>query len=145
MLGKDVMKKTLTRLQDPAYAMLRVVAGFMLSFHGMQKLFGLFGGHAIQFGAKPQLFIGGVIELLCGVAIAVGLLTRWAALLASGTMAVAYLQFHFAGDFSSSHWLPIVNGRVGGRLLLHVPALRSARSRSRVARPQLQTPRDSRP
>jgi putative oxidoreductase len=109
MLGKDVMKKTLTRLQDPAYAMLRIVAGFMFSFHGMQKLFGLFGGHAIQFGAKPQLFIGGVIELLCGVAIAAGLLTRWAALLASGTMAVAYLQFHFAGDFSSSHWLPIVN------------------------------------
>jgi len=103
------MKRALTKLYDPAYAAIRIVTGFLFSCHGMQKLLGMFGKSALHFGDKPQLWIGGVIELSAGVAIAVGLFTRWAALLASGTMAVAYLQFHFAGHFSDSHWLPIVN------------------------------------
>src|SRR5690606_11924392 len=42
-----------------------------------------------------QLWIGGVIELVCGLAIALGLFTRPAAFLSSGTMAVAYTQFHW--------------------------------------------------
>ena len=56
-----------------------------------------------------QLWFGGVIELVCGALIAVGLLTRLAALLASGTMAVAYIQFHWKFDFARSNWLPVIN------------------------------------
>jgi putative oxidoreductase len=56
----------------------------------------MFGVLTIKPGPAPftQGWIGGVIELLCGVLIALGLFTRPAAFLTSGTMAVAYFQFH---------------------------------------------------
>lgn len=77
-----------------AYALLRIVAGLMFSVHGMQKLFGVFTEKApVAFGT--QRWLGGVIELVTGLAIAGGAWTVWAAFLASGTMAVAYLQFHW--------------------------------------------------
>jgi putative oxidoreductase len=103
------MQRQLAKLQEPAYAMLRFITGAMFTCHGLQKLFGVLGNSAIHFRAAPQMWIGGLIELVCGVAIAAGLFTRWAAFLASGTMAVAYFQFHVGGDFSHAHWLPIVN------------------------------------
>jgi putative oxidoreductase len=40
----------------------------------------------------------------------VGLFTRPAALLASGTMAVAYFQFHWKLELANWKFLPIVNG-----------------------------------
>jgi putative oxidoreductase len=103
------MKRALARWEETAYAALRIVSGFMFTWHGAQKVLGAFSNSAISFGDKPQLWIGGVIELTCGVAIALGVFTRWAALLASGTMAVAYLQYHLGADFSPPHLLPIVN------------------------------------
>lgn len=94
------------RYRRAAYALLRVVAGLMFSFHGMQKLFGVLGASAQPAGT--QLWFGGLIELACGLAIAAGLFTRWAALLASGTMAVAYTQFHWKLQLGA-HFLPLVN------------------------------------
>ena len=99
----------LSRYEEPVYAALRIVAGFMFTFHGLQKLFGVLGGSVVSFADKPQAWVGGLIELVCGVAIATGLFTRWTAIVASGTMAVAYWQFHVKGDFAGGHWLPIVN------------------------------------
>jgi len=49
-----------------------------------------------------------VIELVCGVLIAVGLFTRIAAFLASGMCAVAYIQFHWKGALDGN-FFPIVN------------------------------------
>ncbi len=89
-----------------AYAFLRVVAGLMFSFHGMQKVLGVLTESQPAFGT--QLWIGGLIELVCGLAIAAGALTAWAAFLASGTMAVAYVQFHWKGALGD-HFLPAVN------------------------------------
>jgi putative oxidoreductase len=87
----------LQRLLEPrtegAYALLRVLAGLMFSFHGVQKIFGVFTESHPVVGS--QIWVGGIIELVCGAAIAAGALTRWAAFLASGTMAVAYVQFHW--------------------------------------------------
>ncbi|MEO6599840.1 MAG: DoxX family protein, partial [Polyangiaceae bacterium] len=54
-------------------------------------------------------WFGGVIEITTGLLIAAGLFTRAAAFLASGTMAVAYLQFHWKFSFVGGAWLPIVN------------------------------------
>ncbi len=79
---------------DTAYAFLRIVAGLMWSFHGVQKLFGVLTDHQPAIGS--QTWFGGIIELTCGLIIAIGFsFTRWAAFLASGTMAVAYFQFHW--------------------------------------------------
>jgi putative oxidoreductase len=101
--------RQLNKLQEPVYAALRIIAGVMFMCHGLQKLFGVLGGHALSPGGETQLWIGGVIELVCGVAIAAGLFTRIAAILASGTMAVAYFQFHQKGASGAASWLPIVN------------------------------------
>lgn len=88
------------------YAVFRIVIGGLFLQHGAQKLFGVLGGSP---GGTPavgsQMWIGGVIELVCGAAVLVGAGTRWAAFLASGMMAVAYFQFH-----QPNGALPIQNG-----------------------------------
>ena len=100
--------KILERLRPIAYDALRFFSGAMFSVHGMQKLFG-FPNTANMPARFSQGWIGGVIELLCGVLVALGLFTRPAALLASGEMAVAFFQFHFKGRFANWQWLPYVN------------------------------------
>lgn len=97
-----------TRLENVAYALLRIVSGALFSFHGIQKVFG-------WLTTKPtpelwsQRWFGGVIELVAGALIALGLFSRPAAFLASGTMAVAYFQFHWKLDLGTRVF-PIVNG-----------------------------------
>ena len=88
-----MLAKLLRPRAELAYFILRVVAGLLFAFHGMQKVLGVLAEHQPELGS--QLWIGGVIELVTGVAIAFGLWTSWAAFLASGTMAVAYIQFHW--------------------------------------------------
>ncbi|HYO65199.1 MAG TPA: DoxX family protein [Archangium sp.] len=88
------------------YALLRIMSGFMFTLHGMQKLFGLFGG--VPPGAPPFIVYGaGGIEFVCGVLILLGLFTAPAAFLASGTMAVAYVMGHVIP--APGNILPIVN------------------------------------
>lgn len=91
---------------EAAYALLRIVAGLMFTFHGVQKILGLLTDH--QPPMFSQLWFGGLIELVGGLAIALGLFTSWAAFLASGTMAVAYTQFHWKLDLGVGA-LPGVN------------------------------------
>jgi putative oxidoreductase len=86
------MSRILGRYADAIYALLRFVTGFMFMFHGLQKLFGAFGGQVMQTGTLP--WFAGVIELVCGILVMIGLLGSWAAFLASGTMAVAYFMAH---------------------------------------------------
>ena len=83
----------LARFSDRSYALLRIVAGFMFSFHGAQKILGLFTEQQPPIGS--QIWIGGLIELVGGLLIMLGFQTRLAAFLCSGTMAVAYFQFHW--------------------------------------------------
>ena len=78
---------------DRAYAVLRIVTGFMFSFHGAQKILGILSEFRPPAGS--QIWVGGLIELIGGGLVLVGLQTRRAAFLASGTMAVAYVQFHW--------------------------------------------------
>ncbi|HVS08835.1 MAG TPA: DoxX family protein [Planctomycetota bacterium] len=94
-------------MTEIAYALLRIVSGLMFAFHGVQKLFGVLSVHP-QPEVGSQVWFGGIIELVCGTAIAVGLLTRWAAFLASGTMAVAYAQFHWKFAFDK-RFFPTIN------------------------------------
>jgi putative oxidoreductase len=91
---------------DLVYLVLRVVVGLLFAFHGAQKVFGILSDEQPPVGS--QMWIGGVIELVTGSLIALGLFTAIAAFLASGTMAVAYVQFHwkFATDAKA---LPAIN------------------------------------
>lgn len=86
----------------------RVVIGALFLCHGADKLFG-WPGVFPQPAVGSQVWIGGVIELVCGALVAIGLFARPAAFLASGTMAVAFFQMHFKVS-SLKGVLPISNG-----------------------------------
>lgn len=97
---------TLSPLADP---LVRAAAGLFLVPHGAQKLFGLFGGYGLEateqfFQAKLGLpagiaTIAGLIEFFGGIALALGLLTRPAAALATGLLLVAAFQVHLGKGF----------------------------------------------
>jgi putative oxidoreductase len=97
----------LSKYTDEAYALMRIMAGAMFSFHGMQKILGILSEMPAP-AIGSQMWIGGVIELACGLLIFVGFKTRWAAFLASGEMAVAYFQFHWKFQLGAA-FLPGVN------------------------------------
>jgi putative oxidoreductase len=88
-----------------ALALLRIVAGLLFLEHGLIKLIGFPPGippgpipfDAVLNWSMPQaeMWIAAVIETITGAMLILGLLTRFAAFIASGEMAVAYWQIHF--------------------------------------------------
>ncbi|PYQ43919.1 MAG: DoxX family protein [Acidobacteria bacterium] len=96
------MDRWLGRHAERIYTLLRIVAGILFACHGAQKLFGALGGTAMT--SNPMMLAAGIIEFGGGLLIAVGLLTSWAAFIASGEMAVGYFMVHAKGGF----W-PILN------------------------------------
>ena len=83
----------LGRYSDPIYCIMRLIAGLMFMCHGLDKIFSIFGGKPAEV---PLMKAGGWIEIICGLLIAIGLLTQIAAFLASGEMAVGFFMFHAA-------------------------------------------------
>ena len=70
----------------------------MFACHGGQKILGFPpGGHGPA--TETLGIVGGWIELVCGFMIALGFLTRIAAFIASGEMAVGYFMAHAPGGF----------------------------------------------
>lgn len=98
--------KWMARFTETAYSLLRIMAGFMFAFHGVQKLFGVMTTHQPALGS--QLWFGGILELVGGAAIMLGVRTRLAAFFCSGMMAVAYFQFHWKFQ-SGPAFFPAVN------------------------------------
>ena len=90
------------RLSSYAYALLRIVFGFLWIFHGLQK-YGALGGDPVEVASLRG--VAGIIEIVAGALIMVGLFTRPAAFIASGQMAFAFFISHFPRAF-----LPIQNG-----------------------------------
>lgn len=117
-----MLKAILSPFSERVYAVLRIFSGGILLFAGLQKIFGLFGTQAMTFKAAPQIWIGGVIEIVGGLLITIGLFTRAAAFICSGMMAVAYWQFHvFASKVEGiGRFLPTVNHGVPAAVLCFV-------------------------
>lgn len=86
------MTRVLGRFEPFAYALLRIVAGFLFMFHGLQKLFGMFGAQSVPL--MSQAGLAGVIEFVGGLLVMIGLATGFAAFIASGEMAAAYFLAH---------------------------------------------------
>jgi len=91
---QPALMNSLNRFTDPVYCIMRFIAGLMFACHGAQLVLGKFGG--MPGSDQPIMVIGGWIQLVGGILIALGLLTRVAAFIASGEMAVAYFMFHVA-------------------------------------------------
>ena len=96
----------LTRLQGWGITVLRVVVGMVFLVHGGQKLFVFgFGGVAAFLGQVgiPAPGLAAVIltavESLGGLALLLGLYTRWAAVPLAINMLVAILVVHLKAGF----------------------------------------------
>jgi putative oxidoreductase len=89
---------TLQQWAPTAHALLRIVTGLIFLEHGLQKFFGFPPGQMANIPFDSMGAYAGVFELVCGLLITIGLFTRPAAFLASGTMAVAYWTAHAPQD-----------------------------------------------
>jgi putative oxidoreductase len=104
------MERILGAFAQHTYAILRIVSGFLLMWHGMQKLLNfppaqLPPGAPPPQGLSPLMAVAGGIELIGGILIMLGLFAGFAAFIASGLMAFAYFMAHF----SIQAFLPIQN------------------------------------
>ena len=89
----------LDRYVPHALAALRIVTALLMLQHALMKFFA-FPAPMPMPGPLPGIIVAaGAIELVTGVLIALGLFTRPAAFLASGTMAVAYWYAHAPQNF----------------------------------------------
>ncbi|MEU4771431.1 DoxX family protein [Micromonospora sp. NPDC023644] len=97
------------RIGGPALSLFRAVVGLLFLCHGLASLLGILGGNrgtgeAVPLGEWPGWWAA-LIQAVCGGLVLVGLLTRAAALLASGSMAYAYFVVH-----QPDALLPLRNG-----------------------------------
>ncbi|RMB86955.1 DoxX family protein [Streptomyces shenzhenensis] len=93
------MSARLNSAQPYAIGLFRVVVGLLFAVHGAASLFGVLGGAAgadggaIDAGTWPGWYAA-VIQFVGGGLVLLGLGTRVAALIASGSMAYAYFNVH---------------------------------------------------
>jgi putative oxidoreductase len=106
---KIVMQFDQHRLGGITLSAVRVVVSFLLILHGVATLSGMLGGSAgTGVAAQPgewPLWWSGLIQLVGGGLVLLGLFTRPAAIVCSGTMAFAYFSVH-----QPTGLLPIQNG-----------------------------------
>jgi len=87
----DLIVRILRRFEPQAYALLRIVAGLLFMFHGLQK-FGLLGGEMVPIASLRGA--AAIIETVGGLLIMIGLATSPVAFICSGEMAYAYFTVH---------------------------------------------------
>ena len=81
----------LSRFEPYAYALFRIVSGFLFIFHGLQK-FGMYGGKAVDLASRNGA--AALIETAGGALVMLGLFTGPVAFICSGEMAAAYFIAH---------------------------------------------------
>jgi putative oxidoreductase len=82
-------------------ALLRIAAGLIFVMAGTMKLFGFpppptFGPTLIRIPPMWELHLAALLEIIGGILLILGFLTRPVAFILSGEMAVAYWQVHNA-------------------------------------------------
>ena len=86
-------------------SVLRIVTALLFLSHGMSKILGI----PMSSASFPQpwtlLWVAGMLELIGGLLLLIGLLSRPVAFLLAGEMAVAYWMVHAPDNF----W-PVLNG-----------------------------------
>lgn len=95
-----------TLLKDMGLAILRIAPSAMMLTHGVPKLQKIIGGDLefgdpLGIGAAPSLFLAVIGEVICPLLIIIGFKTRWVAVPAAITMAVAAFIVHGTDDFAT--------------------------------------------
>ncbi|MFC8866197.1 DoxX family protein [Streptomyces sp. NPDC057148] len=95
------MSGRLNSAQPYALGLFRMVVGLLFACHGAASLFGVLGGASgtggtVEAGTWPGWYAA-VIQLVGGGLVLLGLGTRAAALVSSGSMAYAYFKVHQPG------------------------------------------------
>ena len=107
----------LNAYQPQILSIYRIMFGLLYLQHGLSKWFGFPTARPATMTA--MLMIAGVIELVGGMLVTVGLFTRYAALIISGEMAVAYWIYAnraglmpWAGPTGNNRasFIPVLNG-----------------------------------
>jgi putative oxidoreductase len=101
------MRSRLDAAPPYVLALFRVVVGLLFACHGASTLFGWFGGNP---GGQPAVgawpgWWAALIQFAGGIFVLLGLGTRVAAIISSGSMAYAYFTVH-----AEHALMPIQNG-----------------------------------
>jgi putative oxidoreductase len=107
MVATTVIRKKATDASPYMLALFRIIVGLLFACHGAAGMFGLFGrasGSSPAFGEWPGWWAA-LIQLAGGILVLLGVGTRTAAIICSGSMAYAYFTVHFSHGL-----LPIQNG-----------------------------------
>lgn len=104
----DVWRAVVSTASDGGVTTLRLAAALVIWPHGAQKVLGWFGGHGLQgtlgfmtsMGIPPVMaWMAILAEFVGGIALALGLFTRLAAVGVFGTMLTAMLMVHAKNGF----------------------------------------------
>jgi putative oxidoreductase len=96
-VAEGAPSRALVRRAPGLHALLRIGAGLLFMEHGLQKLFGLFGGMGPAGGSVPlfsQMGLAGVLECGGGLLLVLGLLTRPVAVVLLLEMLYAFATVH---------------------------------------------------
>ena len=93
----------MNQFRNLSFNLLRIVSGFLLLQHGLQKTFALLGSDGVALMSRSGF--AGMLEFVGGIALIIGLGTQPVAFVLSGLMAFAYFLAHAPRGF----W-PIQNG-----------------------------------
>jgi putative oxidoreductase len=103
------LSASLNKYQPQMLSILRIIVGLMFLQSGLQKWFGIPSVNPAYANIQLISMVGaaGVIEIVCGSLVAIGLFTRFAAFIASGEMAYAYLIY---ANRMARSFAPLANG-----------------------------------
>lgn len=112
MIRELVLLRRLDRFADLGLLLLRVLTGAFLVYGVVDNIFSV--ARMDEFSAfleanrfvAPQLMapMSATIQFLCGIALMLGLLTRWAGIIISLHFVVALVMVHWSQDFRA--WWP---------------------------------------
>ncbi|MFF0445074.1 DoxX family protein [Streptomyces sp. NPDC004609] len=96
-MANTSLTSRLDRSQPYVLGLFRIVVGLLFACHGAASLFGVLGGAhgggTVETGTWPDWYAA-VIQLVGGGLVLLGIGTRTAAFVASGSMAYAYFKVH---------------------------------------------------
>ena len=90
---------------DYFYLLFRLIFAFIVSLHGAQKAFQLWGFPPPGSGPPDIVYIAGWVEIISALLIGFGVLTRLGAGALCVTMVIAYFMMHF-GNGIAPHIFP---------------------------------------